>query len=63
MKCRSTFLRANIRITILIVIRINCELNRVFEYTNCEVREDTGIIRMNIFDEQSVQNMFPCIRT
>ena len=35
----------------------------MFEYTNCEVREDTGIIRMNIFDVQSVQNMFPCIRT
>ena len=35
---------------------INCELNRIFEYTNCEVREDTGVIRMNIFDEQSGQN-------
>lgn len=42
---------------------INCELNRIFEYTNCEVREDTGVIRMNTFDEQSVQNMFPCIGT
>ena len=31
---------------------INCELNRIFEYTNCEVREDTGVIRMNTFDEQ-----------
>lgn len=42
---------------------INCELNRILEYTNCEVREDTGVIRMNTFDEQSVQNMFPCIGT
>ena len=42
---------------------INCELNRIFEYTNCEVREDTDVIRMNTFDEQSVQNMFPCIGT
>ena len=44
-------------------ILFNCELNRIFEYTNCEVREDTGVIRMNTFDEQSVQNMFPCIGT
>lgn len=32
---------------------VNCEVNRVFEYINCEVREQTGAIRVNIFDDQT----------
>ncbi|MEG0835816.1 MAG: hypothetical protein RR413_10270 [Christensenellaceae bacterium] len=32
---------------------VNCETNRVFEYCNCEVREETGVIRMNVFDDET----------
>jgi hypothetical protein len=32
---------------------VNCETNRVFKYINCEVREETGTIRMNIFDDNT----------
>lgn len=30
---------------------VHCATNRVFEYTNSEVHEDTGIMRMSIFDD------------
>lgn len=38
---------------------VNCETNRVFEYCNCEVREETGAIRMNIFDEETGRSRKP----
>lgn len=30
---------------------VHCATNRVFEYTNSEVHEDTGIMRMSVFDD------------
>lgn len=30
---------------------VHCAANRVFEYTNSEVHEDTGIMRMSVFDD------------
>ena len=30
---------------------VHCATNRVFEYTNSEVHEDTGIMRISVFDD------------
>lgn len=30
---------------------VNCGTYRVFEYINCEVREETGFVRVNVFDD------------
>lgn len=30
---------------------VHCATNRVFEYTNSEIHEDTGIMRMSVFDD------------
>ena len=30
---------------------VHCATNRVFEYTNSEVHEDTGIMRMSVYDD------------
>ena len=38
---------------------VDCETDRVFEYINCEVREETGVIRMNIFDDMTGQRRKP----
>lgn len=38
---------------------INCETNRVFEYCDCEVREETGIMRMSYCDEDSTRSRKP----
>lgn len=38
---------------------VNCETNRVFEYCNCEVREETGVIRMDIFDNETGRSRKP----
>lgn len=38
---------------------VDCETDRVFEYINCEVREETGVIRMNVFDDMTVQRRKP----
>ncbi len=32
---------------------VQCGTNRVFEYVNSEIHEDTGLLRMNIFDESA----------
>lgn len=36
-----------------------CETNRVFAYANSEVHEDTGLIRMNVFDDVSGKTRKP----
>lgn len=38
---------------------VDCETDRVFEYINCEVREETGVIRMNVFDDMTGQRRKP----
>ncbi len=38
---------------------IHCETNRVFEYTNSEVQDSTGIFRMNIFDDVNAKARKP----
>ncbi len=38
---------------------VNCETNRTFKYINCEVREETGILRMNIFDDETGRSRRP----
>ena len=34
---------------------VHCATNRVFEYTNSEVHEDTGIMRMSVFDDGNLK--------
>lgn len=38
---------------------VHCGTNRVFEYTDSEVHERTGALRVNIFDDENVKARKP----
>ena len=38
---------------------VHCGINRVFEYTDSEIHDSTGLVRMNIFDDVSGKTRVP----